>query len=77
MRYLLPDKVYDVLKWVAIILCPALATFYGVVAPLWGWPAPESVQTTINAVGLFIGALIGVSALTATKEEDDDRETDD
>jgi len=48
LKYTLPDGVYDVLKWIGLIACPALATFYGVVAPLWGWPAPESVVTTIN-----------------------------
>ena len=65
MEYKLPNGVYDVLKWIALIACPALATFYGVVAPLWGWPAPENVVATINAIGLLIGALIGVSAITA------------
>lgn len=65
MEYKLPDNLYNVLKWLGLIACPALATFYGVVAPLWGWPAPESVVTTINAIGVLIGALIGYSAITA------------
>lgn len=65
MKYKLPDGIYDVLKWLGLIACPALATFYGVVAPLWGWPNPEAVVTTINAIGVLIGALIGYSALTA------------
>ena len=70
MKYSLPDGVYDVLKWLGLIACPALATFYGVVAPLWGWPAPESVVTTINAIGVLIGALIGYSAITATPKDE-------
>ena len=70
MQYKLPNNVYDVLKWLGLIACPALATFYGVVAPLWGWPAPESVVTTINAVGVLIGALIGYSAITAQDRSD-------
>ena len=72
MEYKLPDKLYNVLKWLGLIACPAFATFYGVVAPLWGWPAPESVVTTINAIGVLIGALIGYSAITA-KEYSDER----
>lgn len=70
MRYWLPDGLYDILKWLGLIACPALATFYGVCAPLWGWPQPQAVVTTINAVGVLIGALIGASALTATKPAD-------
>ena len=65
MEYKLPDKVYNILKWLGLIACPALATFYGVVAPLWWWPNPEAVVTTINAIGVLIGALIGYSAITA------------
>lgn len=72
MEYKLPDKLYNILKWLGLIACPALATFYGVVAPLWWWPAPESVVTTINAIGVLIGALIGYSAITA-KEYSDER----
>lgn len=69
MDYKLPNNIYDILKWAGLIACPALATFYGVVAPLWGWPAPEAVVTTINAVGVLIGALIGYSAITAKDVE--------
>lgn len=74
MNYKLPNGMYDVLKWLGLIACPALATFYSVVAPMWGWPAPESVVTTINAFGVLIGALIGYSAITASpiEEGDDD-----
>lgn len=68
MQYKLPDSVYNVLKWLGLIACPALAVFYGTCAPLWGWPAPDAVVTTINAVGVLIAALIGYSALTATPE---------
>lgn len=71
MDYKLPNNLYDILKWVGLIACPALATFYGVVAPLWGWPNPEAVVTTINAIGVLIGALIGYSAITATERGDD------
>lgn len=71
MNYKLPDKLYQALKWLGLIACPALATFYGVVAPLWGLPDTEAVVTTINAVGVLIGALIGYSTLTATSDDDE------
>ena len=65
MKYLLPNHIYDVLKWVGLVLCPSLALFYGAVAPAWGWPAPDNVVLTLNALGTLIGALIGVSHLAA------------
>lgn len=68
MTYKLPDNIYQALKWLGLIACPALAVFYGVIAPVWGLPNTEAVVTTINAIGVLIGALIGVSAATATYE---------
>lgn len=69
MKYFLPSSVYDVLKWVGLIACPALAVFYGTVAPAWGWPFPEQVVLTLNAAGVLIGVLIGASQLTAKPDE--------
>lgn len=68
-EYMLPSRAYDVLKWVALIACPALATFAGIFLPTWGLPYSEQIVTTINALGLFLGALIGVSATTAKQVE--------
>ena len=65
MQYLLPDNVYNILKWAALIALPALAVFYGTVAPAWGWPATDSVVLTLNALAVLIGVLIGASQLTA------------
>lgn len=54
------NKLYDVLKWVALTACYAFAIFYKQVGEAWGWPHIDQVVTTINAVGLLIGTLIGV-----------------
>ena len=70
MNYILPGRVYDVLKWVGLVACPALAVFYGICAPAWGWPHPDEVVLTLNAVGVLVGTLIGVSHVTA-KEVDE------
>lgn len=74
MKYGLPNSVYQILKWAGLVACPAMATFYGVCAPLWGWPAPEAVVTTINAIGVLIAALIGYSAAAATPLEDGEQD---
>lgn len=65
MEYFLPDKLYDLLKWVGLVACPALAVFYATIAPAWGLPYPDQIVLTINAVGVLIGVLIGASQLTA------------
>lgn len=68
---MLNDKVYNVLKWVALICLPAVGTFVGCVLPLWNICDGETVTavvTTISAVGTLIGALIGVSTVKYNKE---------
>lgn len=65
MQYFLPDRLYDLLKWVGLVACPALAVFYATIAPAWGLPYPDQIVLTINAVGVLIGVLIGASQLTA------------
>lgn len=65
MQYFLPDRLYDLLKWVGLVACPALAVFYATIAPAWGLPYPDQIVLTINAAGVLIGVLIGASQLTA------------
>ena len=64
MEYLLPDKAYDVLKWVSIILLPVLGWAFGELAPDYGID-PYKVTHAIDVLGVVIGTLIGVSAFTA------------
>lgn len=65
MEYLLPDKAYQILKWVGLILMPALAALIGAVGPAWGLPKVDAIVLTINALGTFIGVIIGASQLSA------------
>ena len=37
----LPDHVYDVLKWIVMIVIPALTTAYVGLAAIWGFPYAE------------------------------------
>lgn len=64
----LPDKLYNVLKWVCLIALPALAVFYFTLAKIWGLPYEAEIPATINAVAVLIGALIGISQITINKE---------
>lgn len=70
MNFVLNDKVYQVLKWVAILALPALGTFYFTLASIWGLPYADEVSKTCNALGTLIGVLIGVSQLNLKSELD-------
>lgn len=61
--WLLPSRVYDILKWLGLIVLPALALFVNTVGPAWGWTHVDAIVTTLNALGILAGALIGVSAI--------------
>lgn len=62
-------KVYDVLKWICLIALPALAVLYFTLAKIWGLPYGAEIPATINAIAVFIGALIGISQINYNKEE--------
>lgn len=55
------NKTYDILKYIAQIILPALATLYGALAGIWGLPYGEQIVATISAVDLFLGAVLKVS----------------
>lgn len=65
----LNDKIYDILKWLVIIVLPACATLYAALASVWGWPFAEQVTTTITAVDTFLGAVLCISAVSYHKED--------
>lgn len=55
------NKTYDVLKFIAQILLPALGTLYFALASIWGLPYGEQIVGTITAVDAFLGAILGIS----------------
>lgn len=67
MKLQFNDKVYDILKWLCLIALPALSVLYSALVGVWGWPYAQEVATTINAVVVFVGALIGISTASYNK----------
>ena len=55
------NKTYDILKYVAQIVLPALGTLYFALASIWGLPYGEQIVGTITAIDCFLGALLGIS----------------
>jgi hypothetical protein len=56
------NKTYDALKWIAMYLLPALATFYFALSGIWKLPFGEEVLGTISALDTFLGVLLGISS---------------
>ena len=72
MQYMIPDKVYDILKWVGLVALPAIATFVGTIGTAVEWEPTAVAVTVITAAGTLVGALLGVSNATAKESVDDD-----
>ena len=63
------NKVYDILKWVDIVVLPAIGTAYAGLAQIWGFPYPEEITGTVMVVCTLLGALLGISSATYYKAE--------
>ena len=68
MKIKMSNNVYDVLKYIALIVLPALATFYAVIAKIWSLPYPAEIPATIMAVDTFLGALLKLSTDNYNRE---------
>ena len=63
------NKMYDVLKWIALVALPAVATLYFALAGIWGFPYGEEIVGTITAVDTFLGVLLGISSVQYSKKK--------
>lgn len=73
MNYMIPDGIYKVLKWAGLIALPAVAVFVSTVGQAWGMDPglSNALVTTLNALGVLVGALLGISQATAKPGEAD------
>ncbi len=63
------DKMYDIMKWVAMYLLPALGTLYFALAGIWGFPYGEEIVGTITAIDTFLGVILGISTARYKKSD--------
>ena len=74
------NKTYDILKYTALVVLPALAVFYSTISNIWNLPFHDAIPDTIMAVDLFLGALLKISsdkyASSVVIRHDDDRSDD-
>ena len=65
----LSDRVYDILKWVVMIVIPAVTTAYVGLAAIWGFPFAEEVAKTSAVICTLLGALLGISTAQYNKTD--------
>lgn len=62
------NETFDVLKWVAMLLLPALATLISALGNIWGLPWAPQVSDTIVAVNAALAMILGISTINYQKE---------
>jgi len=58
---MISNKLFDILKWVAMFVLPGAATFYFVLSGIWGLPYQVEVVGSLVAVNVWLSALLAVS----------------
>lgn len=62
------NKLYDILKWIALVVLPALASLYIGLGQFWSLPYPEEIAGTIMLVDTFLGTILGISSIQYAKQ---------
>lgn len=65
------NKTYDILKYIAQIVLPAIGTLYFALAGIWNFPYGEQVVGTIAAIDAFLGAVLRISSVQYYKQGKD------
>ncbi|EME8214473.1 phage holin [Enterococcus hirae] len=58
------NKTFEVLKWFALVVIPAIATFVGLVGKALNWQYTDICVVIITGFGTFLGSVLGVSNRT-------------
>ena len=65
----LNNKVYDILKYISLVVLDALGVAYQSLADVWNLPYGTEVMKTCSIISVLIGALIGISSYNYNKEK--------
>ena len=65
------NKCYDVLKWIAQVVLPAIGALYFGLASIWGLPYAQEIVGTITCIDAFLGALLGISTVQYKRKNND------
>lgn len=64
----LPQRLYEICRWLTWIVLPATATLISALNAAWNWGWPiEAILATFSAVETFIGVVLGIAKYTNDK----------
>ena len=66
---MISNNTYDIIKWIAQYLLPAIGTFYFALAGIWNLPYGEQIVGTITAIDTFLGVMLGISTSQYNKKQ--------
>lgn len=64
------NRLYDILKWIAQILLPAIGTLYFALAQIWGLPYSSEIVGSITALDACLGTILGISTMQYNKRKE-------
>lgn len=69
-KQILPDWLYEILRWFTWIVLPATATLISALNTAWSWNLPiDAILSTFVAVETFIGIVLGIAKYSYDQEE--------
>lgn len=74
MKNILSNRAYDIIKWIAIVVIPALGEAYVRLSNVWNLPYGQQINETALVITFLLGALIGISTVQYTKNVNADIE---
>lgn len=61
------SKVYDVLKFITVIVLPATGALYFGLSEIWGLPYGEQIVGTITVIDTFLGSVLMIDSAKYNK----------
>lgn len=56
------NKIYDILKWLALVALDAIGLFYQTLSAIWSLPYGDEILATCVAVSICLGTLLQISS---------------
>lgn len=70
----MPNKIYDTLKFIALLIAP-IVVFITTVCNVWGVPHTTEIAATLSAADVLFGAIVAVAKqIYDKKQKNEERE---